>query len=118
MFETHGVTDKSEIQLHQFLKNEITEHFQSLEKEVKRYFPELSQEQEVLVWNPFCTELDVSSISDDIQDEFLDLMKNSSSHDFAKVKSVTQFRCIMYQSYTKVSMIALLVFSICFYLLV
>ncbi|XP_068246552.1 zinc finger BED domain-containing protein 5-like [Palaemon carinicauda] len=37
-----GVMDGSHIQLDQFLKDEITEHLQSLEKEVKRYFPELS----------------------------------------------------------------------------
>ena len=57
--------------------------------------------------NPFCTELDVSSIPDDIQDEFLDLRNDSSAHDFINVKSVTQFCCVMYQSYTKVSMVAL-----------
>ena len=102
-----GVTDESQIQLDQFLKDEITEHLQSLEKEFERYFPEPSQEQEALVRNPFCTELDVSSIQDDIQDEFLDLRNDSSACDLFKVKSVTQFWCIMYQSYTKVSMIAL-----------
>ncbi|XP_076339961.1 zinc finger BED domain-containing protein 5-like [Tachypleus tridentatus] len=101
------VTDESQIQLDQFLKDEITEHLQSLEKEVERYFPELSQEQEVLVRNPFCTERDVSSIPDDIQDEFLDIRNDSSARDLFKVKSVTQFWCAMYQSYSKVSMIAL-----------
>ncbi|XP_076320060.1 protein FAM200A-like [Tachypleus tridentatus] len=102
-----GVMDESQIQLDQFLKDEITEHLQSLEKEVKHYFPELSQEQEALVRNPFCTELDVSSIPDDIQDEFLDLRNDSSARDLFKVKSVTLFWCAMYQSYSKVSMIAL-----------
>ncbi|XP_068229403.1 protein FAM200A-like [Palaemon carinicauda] len=37
-----GVMDESHIQLDQFLKDEIIEHLQSLEKEVKCYFPELS----------------------------------------------------------------------------
>ena len=69
MFEKHcGVTDESQIQLDQFFKDDITEHLQSLEKEVERYFPERSQEQEALVRNSLCTELDVSSISDDIND--------------------------------------------------
>ncbi|XP_068238447.1 zinc finger BED domain-containing protein 5-like [Palaemon carinicauda] len=99
--------DESHIQLDQFLKDEITEHLQSLEKEVKRYFPELSQEQEALVRNPFCT--DVSSIPDEIQDEYLDLRNDSSARDLFKVKSVTQFWCGMYQSYSKISMIALCV---------
>ena len=53
-----------------------------------------------MVRNPFCTELYVSSIPDNIQDEFLDLMNDSSARDLFKVKSVPQ-------SYTKVSMIAL-----------
>ena len=68
-----GVTGEFQIQLDRFLNDGITEHIQSLEKEVEHYFPELSQKQEVLVRNTFCTELDVSSIPGDIQDEFLDL---------------------------------------------
>ena len=73
-----GVTVESQIQLDEFLKDEITKHLQSLEKEVECFFPGLSQEHEALVRNPFCTELDVSSIPDDIQDEFLDLRNDSS----------------------------------------
>lgn len=61
------MTDKPQIQLDQFLKNELTEYLQTLEKEVERYFLELSQEQEALVRNAFCTEFDVSNIPDDIQ---------------------------------------------------
>ncbi|XP_076039422.1 zinc finger BED domain-containing protein 5-like [Oratosquilla oratoria] len=107
MFEKlYGTMGESQVQLDQFLKDEITEHLQSLEKEVERYFPELSQEQEALVRNPFSTELDVSSIPDEIQDEFLDLRNDSSAHDLFMVKSVTQFWCTMYQPYSKVSMIA------------
>ena len=45
------MTDESQIQLDQFLKDEITENLQSLEKEVERYFPGLSQEQGALVRN-------------------------------------------------------------------
>ena len=44
--------------------------------------------------------IDVFSIPDNIPDEFLDLMNDSSARDLFKVKSVPQ-------SYTKVSMIAL-----------
>ena len=71
-----GVMDELfQIQLDQFLRDEITKHLQSLVKEVKCYFPEISQKQVALVSNTFCTELDVSRISDDIQDKFLDLYK-------------------------------------------
>ena len=103
-----GVNDESQIQLDQFLKDDITEHLQSLETKVERYFPELSQEQEAMVMNPVCTEFDIStSIPDDIQDELLDLRNEYSAHDLFKVKSVTQLWCVMYQSYTKVSIIGL-----------
>ena len=64
--------------------DEITEHLQSPKKEVERY--ELSQEQEAKVMNPFCTELDVFSIPDNIRDEFLDLRNDSSARDLFKVK--------------------------------
>ena len=73
-------------------------HLQSIFFKVECYFPELLQEQEAMVRNPFCMELDVSSIPDNIQDEFLDLMNDFSARDL--FKSVPQ-------SYTKVSMIAL-----------
>ena len=39
------VTDESHIQLDQFIKDKITDHLQSLEKEAKCYFTEPSQEQ-------------------------------------------------------------------------
>lgn len=92
MFEKlRGVMDKSQIQLDQFLKDEITKHIQSLGKEVERYFPDPSQEQEALVRSPFCTDLNVSSIPHDIQDKFPDLRSDSSARDLFQVKSETQF---------------------------
>ncbi|XP_076061211.1 SCAN domain-containing protein 3-like [Oratosquilla oratoria] len=70
----------------------------------KELCKDMNADPEVLL---FYTALDISSIPDEIQDEFLDLRNDSSAHDLFKVKSVTQFRCTMYQSYSKVSMIAL-----------
>ena len=102
-----AVMDESQIQLDEFLKDEITEHLQCLEKEFQRYFPELTEGQEALVRNPFYSAFDVSNIPDEIQDEFLDLRSDSSAHDLFKEKSLTQFWCAMYQSYSKVSMTAL-----------
>ena len=108
LFEKNcGVTDESQIQPDQLLKDEITEHHQTLEKEFESNLPEMSQEQEILVLNPFCTKLDVSSIPVDIQIEFLYLWNEPSARESFKVKSVTQFWCVMYLSYTKISMIAL-----------
>lgn len=101
----------TQVQLNQLLKDEITEHLQSLEKKFKRYFPELSEGQEVMVRNPFSTALDVSSIPDETQDEFLDLRNDPPARDLFKMKSVTRFWCAMYQSYSKISMISLSVLT-------
>ncbi|KAG7159113.1 Zinc finger BED domain-containing protein 5-like 16 [Homarus americanus] len=49
---------------------------QSLEKKFQRYFPELTGEEEALVRHPFSATLDVSSIPDEVQDEFLDLLND------------------------------------------
>ncbi|KAG7167071.1 Zinc finger BED domain-containing protein 5-like 6, partial [Homarus americanus] len=72
-----GVMYESEGELDQFLKEEIAGHLESLEKEFQRYFPELTGEEEALVRNPFSATLDVSSIPDEVQDEFLDLRNDS-----------------------------------------
>lgn len=102
-----GVMDESEGELDQFLKDEITGHLESLEEEFQQYFPELTEEEEALVRNPFSATLDISSIPDEVQDEFLDLRNDSTARDLFREKSVTQFWCTMHQSYSKVSMLAL-----------
>lgn len=85
MFEKPcAVMDESQIQMDQFLKDEITEHLQSLGREFERYFPELTEEPKALVRNPFCTALNVSSIPDKIRDEFLDPKNDSSACDLFK----------------------------------
>lgn len=56
---------------------------QSLEKEFKQYFTELSQEHETLARNPFFTAFNVSSISAKFQKAFLNL-KDSPAHDLFK----------------------------------
>ncbi|XP_076065128.1 protein FAM200A-like [Oratosquilla oratoria] len=74
-----GLMEESQVQLDQFLKDEITEHLQSLEKEVERWI----------------------SITG----------TRGLAHDLFKVKSMTKFWCTMYQSYSKVSMVALRVLA-------
>ena len=92
------MTDESQIQLDQFLKDEITELLQSLEKEFERYFPDLTQEQEALARNPCCTELDVSSIPDEIQDEFLDLRNYSSACDIFRDSVLVRYVSVIHKS--------------------
>ena len=93
-----GVTDESQIQLDQFLKDEITEYLQSREKEVECCIPELSHEQETLIRKPVCTELDVPSIPDDIQDEFLDIRNDSSACDIFRDSVLMRHVSVMHKS--------------------
>uniref|UniRef100_UPI00358E95EF SCAN domain-containing protein 3-like n=1 Tax=Myxine glutinosa TaxID=7769 RepID=UPI00358E95EF len=102
-----GVMDESEGELDQFLKDEITGHLESREKEFQRYFPDITGEEVALVRNPFSATLDVSSLPDEVQDELLDLRNDSLARDLFQEKSVTQFWCAMHQSYSKVSMLTL-----------
>ncbi|XP_042241735.1 zinc finger BED domain-containing protein 5-like [Homarus americanus] len=59
------------------------------------------------VRNPFSATLDVSSLPDEVQEEFLDQRNDSPARDLFQEKSVTQFWCAMHQSYSKVNMLAL-----------
>ncbi|KAG7156856.1 Zinc finger BED domain-containing protein 5-like 22 [Homarus americanus] len=63
------------------LKTEITQHLKSLESELKKYFPEFEEEGGKLVRNPFSGTLDIASISNDVQDEFLDPKNDSAAKD-------------------------------------
>ncbi|KAG7156439.1 Zinc finger BED domain-containing protein 5-like 8, partial [Homarus americanus] len=88
------------------LKNFIIQHLKSLESELKRYFPKFEKERK-LVRNPFSGTLDIAVIPDDGQHEFLDLRNESAVRDLYEEKYLTVFWCSMYQSYPKVSEIAL-----------
>jgi len=81
------------------LKNSTVEHLQSLEKEFVRYFPELKENDAILARNPYSASLDVADFSDDLQDQFLDLMNDSSARDSFHEKPLPQFWCSMYESY-------------------
>ncbi|KAG7178162.1 Zinc finger BED domain-containing protein 5-like 3, partial [Homarus americanus] len=88
-------------------KNEIIHHLKYLESELKRFFPEFEEEERKLVRNPFSDTLDIAAIPDDGQDEFLDFKNEFVARDLYEVKYLTVFWCSMYQSYPKVSEIAL-----------
>ncbi|XP_042237000.1 zinc finger BED domain-containing protein 5-like [Homarus americanus] len=109
MFENLStVLDKNEDHLlDPSLKTEITQHLKSLESELKKYFPEFEEEDGKLVRNPFSGTLDIAALPNDVQDEFLDLKNDSAAKDLYEERSLTVFWCSMYQSYPKVSEIAL-----------
>ena len=110
MFEKlSSVVDSQECEgdLENNVKEEITAHLESLEKEFLKYFPELTEEEAAVVRNPFSTSLDVASIPDEVQDEFLDLRNDSSARDLFNEKLLPQFWCAMYRQYPKVTLLAL-----------
>ena len=70
------------------LKTSITQHLQSLQTELTRYFPGLKENEALLARNPFSTVLDVTDIPDESQDQFYDLRNDISAHDvFTKCHS-------------------------------
>ncbi|XP_042204259.1 zinc finger BED domain-containing protein 5-like [Homarus americanus] len=75
------------------LKTEITQHLKSLESELKKYFPEFEEEDGKLVRNPFSGTLDIATIPNDVQDEFLDLKNDSAAKDLYEERSLTVFWC-------------------------
>ncbi|KAG8236651.1 hypothetical protein J437_LFUL014497, partial [Ladona fulva] len=72
-------TEQSETGIVDNLREEINNHLRALDSEIQRYFPEFSEQEAVLVRNPFHVSLDVSDIPDEVQDEFLELRNDSSA---------------------------------------
>lgn len=101
-----SVIDESEGEINENLTEEIAEHLESLTNELERYFPELKEEETRLIRNPFSASLDVTSIPDELQDEFLDLRNDSSARDLFSEKLLNQFWCIISKSYPNVAMLA------------
>ncbi len=89
------------------LKTEITQHLRSLESELNMCFPEFEEEEGKLVRNPFSGILVITTITSEVQDEFLDLKHDSAAKDLYEEKSLNAFWCSVHQSYPKVSEIAL-----------
>jgi len=107
MFENlSGVIQESEADL-QEIQHDITAHLESLENEFERYFPELTEEESLPVRNPFSSALNVASLPDDVQDEFLELRNDSSARDQFKEKTLNEFWCGMHQKYANVAALAL-----------
>ena len=77
-----------------------------MECEFQRYFPELEEQEAILIQNPFSAFLDASGIPDEIQDQYFDLKIDSSARILYHEKSLSQFWCEMYGSYPQVSKLA------------
>ena len=89
------------------IKQEITEHLQSLENEFKKYFPDLEEGSDVFPRNPFSVMMDIATIPEEVQDELFELRNDSAGREIFMTKSLSQFWSSMLTSYPKLSTEAL-----------
>ena len=71
-----------------------------------RYFPDLAENEAMLVRNPFSSTIGIESIPDEVQDQFIDMRNDSTALEIFQEKSLTELWCRMYPSYPAVSLIA------------
>ena len=67
-----------------------TQHLQPLKTVLKRYFPELKEQEAAFVRNPLSTALNVSDIPDKLQDQFYDHQNHSSALDVFQKMALSQ----------------------------
>ena len=107
MFENVSDLHENGIDPAEQLKSEISQHLHALEEELNRYFPDMLDEEKInLARNPFASQLDISKISDDLQDELLEMRNDFSAYDLFVKKPRSQFWVSMQRSYAKISMAA------------
>ena len=83
----------------------VQAHLASLRKELQSYFPELSEIESKLIRNQFV--VNVQSLPDSIQEEFLDLVNDSFANDAFEMLTLTKFWTKMSVTYPAVSDIVL-----------
>ena len=67
----------------------------------------LDEEEIILARNSFASQLDISKILDDLQNELLEMRNDSSAYDLFVEKPLSQFWVSMQRSYAKICMAAL-----------
>ena len=83
----------------------VQAHLASLRSELQSYFPELREIESKLIRNPFV--VNMQSLPDSIQKEFLDLVNNSFAKDAFEMLTLTKFSTKMSVTYPVVSNIVL-----------
>ena len=83
----------------------VQAHLAFLQKELQSYFPELSEIESKLIRNPFV--VNVQSLPDSIQKEFLDLVNDFFAKDAFETLTLTRFWTKMSVTYLVVSDIVL-----------
>ena len=95
---------KLESGLSLLIKQETTEHLQSLKNEFEKYFPDLEEGSDVFPRNPFSVMIDIATIPEEVQVELLELRNDSADREIFVTKSLSQFWSSMltfYQSYQR-----------------
>ena len=105
MFESISMMSKmGNKQMPELLQENIIFYPTALE-EFKHYFPEVRGEELNLVRNPF--KCSVDSISDEQQNQFIDLQKDFTAKDLLDDNTVKEFWIYMIGSYSNVAKVAL-----------
>ena len=74
-----------------------------MEYEFQHYFHKLKEKEAILAQNPFSNSLDVSDISDEMQEQFIELKNDSTARDIYHEKSPSQIWCDISESYPQIS---------------
>ena len=107
MFENVSDLHGSGIDPAEQLKSELSQYLHALEEELNCYFPDILDEEEInLARNPFASQLDISKISYDLQDELLEMRNDFSAYYLFVEKPLPQFWVSMQHSHAKISMAA------------
>ena len=91
-------------QLSSTLSKEIMDHLSQLDDEFRRYFPDLSPQHSGLAKNPFLCHVD--DVLEDAQEEFIELIHDSTAKNAFQSNSLSSFWCSMMESYPKISDLA------------
>ena len=93
IFTSHTVFDRlsSCYTIDEQLKTFIIEHLQSMESEFQHCFSEHKKQEATPARNPFSNSLDVSDISDKMQEQFIELKNYSVARNVYHEKSLSQF---------------------------
>ena len=90
MFENLSSAIKENEKLDKRVNTSTTQHLQPLKTVLKRYFPELKEQEAAFVRNPLSTALNVSDIPDKLQDQFYDHQNHSSALDVFQKMALSQ----------------------------
>jgi hypothetical protein len=80
-------------------------HLSSLRNEILSYFPDLSELDAKLIRNPFMVE--VRSLPEALQEQFIDLVNDSTAQDAFERLPLVKFWCKMCESYPTVADMAI-----------